>query len=92
MDSIVQKNRECLVCKDINNLHLHHCIYGTANRKNSDKYGLTVWLCYRHHNGSNYSVHFNKTLDLKVKQLAQEAFEKTHTREEFRAIFGKSWL
>lgn len=92
MDSIVQKERECLVCKDISNLHCHHVFYGTANRKNSDKYGLTVWLCYRHHNGSNYSVHFNKTLDIKVKQLAQEAFEKNHTRAEFMRIFGKSWL
>lgn len=92
MDSILQKSRECLVCRDINNLHVHHVFYGTANRKNSEKYGMKVYLCPRHHNGSNYSVHFNKMLDLKVKQLAQEAFEKTHTREEFRAIFGKSWL
>ena len=92
MDSIVQRERECLVCKDTTHLQLHHCIYGTANRRNSDKYGLTVWLCHRHHNGSNYSAHFNKNLDIRIKQMAQEAFEKTHTREEFMAIFGKSWL
>lgn len=91
MRSIIQSERECLVCRTIDGLHVHHC-FGAANRKHSEKHGLTVFLCYRHHNGSNYSVHFNKMLDLKVKQLAQEAFEKTHTREEFRAIFGKSWL
>lgn len=92
MDSIVQKERECLVCKDINNLHVHHVFYGTANRINSERHGMKVYLCYRHHNGSNYSVHFNKTLDLKVKQLAQEAFEREHTRAEFMQIFGKSYL
>jgi hypothetical protein len=41
---------------------------------------------------SNEGVHFNKKLDLKIKQLAQAKFEETHTREDFRAAFGKSWL
>ena len=92
MKSIIQKEKECLVCKAVHNIHLHHCFFGTANRKNSEKYGLTVYLCARHHNMSNNSVHFNKELDLKIKQTEQAEFEKTHTREEFRAIFGKSWL
>lgn len=92
MQSIVQQDRECLVCKTTYDLHKHHCFYGTANRKMSEKYGLTVYLCSRHHNGSNYGIHFNKVLDIKIKQLAQRKFEETHTREEFMAIFGKSWL
>lgn len=90
--SIIQENlTECLVCKTTHNIHIHHC-FGAANRENSEKYHCIVALCYRHHNGSDYGVHFNKTLDLKIKQTAQAAFEKNHTREEFRAIFGKSWL
>lgn len=92
MQSIVQTTQECLVCRITHNLHKHHVFYGTSNRKQSEKYGLTVYLCARHHNMSNEGVHFNKELDLKIKQLAQRKFEETHTREEFRAAFGKSWL
>lgn len=92
MQSIVQKEHECLVCRSTYNLHVHHCFFGSANRKLSEKYGLTVFLCPRHHNMSNAGVHFDKTLDLKIKQLAQRKFEETHTREEFMAIFGKNYL
>lgn len=92
MKSIIQKQQECLVCRTIHNLHSHHIFYGSSNRKNSEKHGLKVWLCARHHNMSNAGVHFNKELDLRIKRMAQEKFEETHTREKFRTIFGKSWL
>lgn len=91
MKSIIQQNKECFVCKTTYGLEEHHCMYGNANRKQSEKYGLKVWLCPEHHRG-NSGVHFNKELDLKIKKIAQETFECEHTREEFRAIFGKSWL
>lgn len=67
---------------------LHHCIHGTSNRKNADKYGLTVWLCPGHHE----KLHRDRELDLYFIRLAQSKFEETHTREEFMAIFGKNWL
>lgn len=92
MKSILQKEPECIVCRTTYDLHEHHVFFGTANRKQSEKYGLKVWLCHRHHNGSDAGVHFNRELDLKLKRFAQAKFEETHTREEFRAIFGKSWL
>lgn len=92
VQSIIQKEYCCLVCRTTHNLHKHHCFFGRANRKNSEKYGLTVYLCSRHHNGSDYGVHFNRKLDLNIKEMAQRKFEETHTREEFREIFGKSWL
>ena len=92
MKSILQDEYECIVCRTTVNLHEHHVIFGIANKKQSEKYGLKVWLCHRHHNGSDAGVHFNRELDLKLKRFAQAKFEETHTREEFRAIFGKSWL
>lgn len=92
MESIIQKEKQCLVCGTTYNLHSHHCIYGTANRKQSEKYGLKVWLCQEHHTG-NEGVHFNKEFDTYLKKLAQVHFEKTHgNREDFRRIFGKSYL
>lgn len=92
MESIIQKEKHCLVCGTTFNLHSHHCIYGTANRKLSEKYGLKVWLCQEHHTG-NEGVHFNKKFDTYVKKLAQVHFENVHgSREDFRRIFGKSYL
>lgn len=92
MESIIQKEKECFICGRTTGLHLHHCLSGTANRRLSEKYGLKIFLCWEHHNGSNNSVHHNRELELAVKQLGQSHFELTHTREEFRAIFGKSFL
>ena len=92
MKSILQSKKECLVCKRTTGLHEHHVFEGTANRKKSEKDGLKVYLCPWHHNASNYGVHFNKTLDLAIKQLAQREYEKSHTREEFIERYGKNYL
>jgi len=92
MKSIIQENKECFVCKTTQNLHEHHIFFNTANRKQSEATGLKIFLCARHHNMSDEGIHFNKELDLEVKRYAQEIFEKTHSREEFRSLFGKSWL
>lgn len=92
MKSIIQTERECYVCGTTRDIHEHHIFEGIANRRQSEKYGMKIFLCGRHHNMSNQGIHFNKELDTAIKQMAQEVFEQTHTREEFRAIFGKSYL
>ena len=92
MKSIIQSEKECFVCKTTLNLHEHHIIYGTSNRKQSEKYGLKVWLCQEHHTGSS-GVHFNRPFDLHLKKLAQEHFEGHFGhRSEFIRVFGKSYL
>lgn len=90
--SIIQNTKECYVCGTTHNLHSHHIFFGTANRKQSEKFGMKVHLCQEHHTG-NAGVHFNKPLDLHLKKLAQEHFEaKYGTREYFMSIFGKSYI
>lgn len=56
MKSIIQKNNECYNCGCSGILEEHHIIYGTANRRNSEQYGLKVNLCYNCHRGT-YGVH-----------------------------------
>lgn len=90
-ESIIQKEKECFVCRTTENLQEHHIFFGTANRKQSEKYGLKVYLCLMHHTG-NRGVHFDKELDLKLKRIGQEKFEETHTREEFIKEFGRNYL
>lgn len=91
MESILQIGKRCFVCGVAYGLHCHH-IYGGANRKNSEAYGFKVYLCGKHHNLSNEGVHFNKALDLQLKELCQRTFEETHTREEFMRIIGKNYI
>lgn len=83
----------CLVCGTTIGLHIHH-VFGASNRKKSTKYRLVVPLCGRHHNMSNQGIHFNRTLDLKIKQMAQKKAMEYYnwTIEDFRGVFGKSWL
>lgn len=93
MNTVLQSEKACYVCGTTYNLHSHHVLFGTSNRKKSEKYGLKVWLCAYHHNMSNDGVHFNKALDLRLKKTAQEYFEEHYgSRESFRNEFGRSYL
>lgn len=91
--SIMQSEKKCYITGSTSNLHKHHIYFGNANRKISERNGFWVWLTGALHNQSNDGVHCgNKALDLKLKQECQSEFEKTHTREEFRKLIGKSYL
>ena len=88
---IVEHMDRCAICGSPY-VEIHHAIHGTANRKIADKYGLTIPLCHEHHLGA-LGPHLNRTVDLTYIKAAQRAFEsKVGTREEFRSLFGKSWL
>lgn len=92
MQSIINNERECLVCGITDNLHKHHIYYGTANRKLSEKYGCWCYLCAKHHNMSKEGVHFNKALDTKLKVYTQKRFNEAYPELNFRKIFGKNYL
>lgn len=51
--SIMQTKKECYVCGTTFNLHSHHVLFGTANRKLAEQDGLKVYLCWEHHEGTN---------------------------------------
>lgn len=92
--SIMQKEKKCFVCETPNNLHEHHVIYGVANRKKSEEYGLKVWLCQEHHVGSN-GVHNNIALDYELKAIAEIkwlTYDWSRSINDFVKIFGKNYL
>lgn len=69
----------------------HHCIYGIANRKLSDKYGFVIPLCKHHHKLLHANP--NTGIDLKWKQTAQHYYETFYgSRENFIKEFGRSWI
>lgn len=70
-----------------------HHIFGGANRKNSEKYGFVVPLRPDIHPNGVYAGQSAKLIDVKLKTMAQEYFEREYgTRDDFRRIFGKSYL
>ena len=92
IDSILQTEKECFITGDTTGLHKHHIYHGTSNRKVSDDNGFWVWLRWDWHNGAKYSVHSDRLLDLSLKMACQKKYEETHSREEFMALIGKSYL
>ena len=90
---MIQTEKRCYFCGSYENLHSHH-IYGAFNRNISEKNGFKVWICGYHHNlgGNGKCVHQCREMDLQLKRACQTEYEKTHSREEFRKLIGKSYL
>ncbi len=91
--SILQSNTDqCYFCGSYDWIEEHHIFGGNPNRKISDKNGFVVRLCHWCHNEPPNGVHHNKVHDLFLKQQCQTAYEAKHSREEFVALIGKSYL
>lgn len=94
MKSIIHDDELCYLCTLAPGTEVHHCIKGTANRKKSEQYGLTVRLCPECHRGTK-GVHGRDghAKDQILKEVAQRRFEEVcGTREDFIREFGKSFL
>ena len=88
--SILQPNdKKCFITGAEFNLDKHHIYGGIKNRNLADKYGCWVWLRHDVHMRLHDS---DKALDKHLKILCQKKFEETHSRDEFRKIFGKSYI
>ena len=89
---IVDDKEHCVFCFN-SSIEEHHIFFGVANRPKSEKYGLTIPLCNKHHTGSADCPHKNRIIDLALKCWGQSIFEKEiGTRDKFRIEFGKSYL
>ena len=75
-------------------LDAHH-IFGGANRKLSERFGLVIPLCHDrcHENGKN-AVHRNAATAQALHEFGQRlAMERMGwSIEEFRAVFGRNYL
>lgn len=69
----------------------HHVIFGTANRKLSERYGLKVYLCIPHHTGGQKAVHQNAEMALLLKIRAQRAFRERFPVLNWMEIFKKNY-
>ena len=99
--SLFQPNEECCyVCGRSGKLHEHH-IFGGYNRDNSERDGLKAYLCSDHHNFSDAGVHFNRKLDLILKERAEKIWIDTYTDssmpfdkrvQEFIKVYKRNYI
>lgn len=84
---------ECFLCHQIGVLEKHH-IFGGSNRKNSEKYGLVVYLCHACHNEPPDGAHHNAKTMKALHQYGQKKAmrEQRWTKEAFREIFHKNYI
>lgn len=89
MQSIISKERKCFLCGSVDGLEEHH-IFGNANRNNSEKYGLKVFLCRKCHDRIHFSKDSRKMMD-SLRSLAQKKFEEAYPELDFLKIFHRNW-
>ena len=95
--SIIQEDREsCFICgrnasAEYFGLDCHHVFFG-PNRKVSDKYGLTVYLCHDscHLNGVHKDAKLNRELQRKVQKKAMKHYG--WDKETWMSLFGRNYL
>jgi len=100
MKSIMQeKNGRCYLCMKLHDdyftkpVHEHHVVFGWANRRLSEKYGLKVYLCVsKHHEYGAEAVHINSNIRKMLCVDAQRAFEKHYKNKSFREVFGRNYI
>jgi len=90
-----QKDGTCYLCMmlkgdydDHKITEEHHAVFGTANRKLAEHYGLKVYLCPEHHKTGKEAVHKNYKIARRLQQDAQKVFEAKYPNLSFREIFG----
>ena len=94
---MIGEKEKCFICGRngfSDRLEKHH-IFGGINRKNSEKYGLTVMLCgERCHRNGKYSAHKCKETRDKLHTTGQEYAMKKYawSVEQFLGVFGKNYL
>lgn len=91
--SIICEEKRCYMCGSVRWLECHH-VFGAANRKLSEKYGLKVYLCHYCHNEPPNGVHQNKAkreaLQAKVQKIAMKHYG--WSVEDFIRIFGQNYI
>lgn len=99
--SIIQRKKECWLCRYLlgtemslpaDMLEEHHVMFGIADRRLSESYGLKIWLCQAHHRVGMMAVHNNKVAADLTRVYAQKVFEKKYSHEDWMRIFGKNYL
>jgi hypothetical protein len=87
--SIIQgDSRYCIVTGRTDCLDKHHLVPGTANRRKAEEDGLWVYMFHPIH----MTLHNNPEMERAYIRMAQRAYEKKHTREQWMNRYHKNYL
>lgn len=91
--SIISEEKRCFICGSMRWIEIHH-IFGAADKKTSEKYGLLVPLCHYCHNEPPNGVHQNKVIRRKLQAYAQKKAIKHYgwDKETWMSLFGRNYL
>ncbi len=82
----------CIITGRTDNVQPHH-IFSGPRKELSEKYGFVIPLTSCWHEGTNYSIHRDRNLELKWKRRCQDYWlNKLHkTKDEWIQEFDKWW-
>ena len=95
---LAPKDGTCYLCRMLNGdkqiqiTEEHHIFFRGGQRWKSEEDGLKVQLCMAHHREGPEAVHKNARVCRRLQAAAQKEYEKTHTREDFVARYGKNYI
>lgn len=91
--SIMQAEKVCYISGTTYGLDKHHVYPGNPNRRISEENGFWVWLRHDIHMAAHERRPPFDSLLLDLQLDCQRKFEALgHSREEFRALIGRSYL
>ena len=98
--SILQpkEDKRCYLCMLLHDdfrekpVHEHHIIMGNWGKSKSEELGLKCNLCIPHHQTGPEAVHQNVEISRVLQQEAQQAYERTHTHEEWMEKVGRNYI
>lgn len=83
-DKEIVKNGICEFCGKFSKRLDPHEVYGGSNRKRSIKHKFVKLLCRK--------CHSNENIINQLRIDTQKEYEKSHTKEEFIKLIGKSYI
>lgn len=83
-DKEIVKSGICEFCGKFSKRLDPHEVYGGSNRKRSIKHKFVKLLCRE--------CHSNENIINQLRIDTQKEYEKTHTKEEFIKLIGKSYI
>ena len=83
-DKNIIKSGICDCCHKYSKRLDPHEVYGGSNRQRSMKNGFVKLLCDK--------CHSNEKKIMQLRKDVQKEYEKTHTRDEFIKLIGKSYI
>jgi len=88
--SAISNERRCFLSHREGDLVIHHCMLGNGNREKATDDGLWVWLDPKVHIWLHSAKGTKKLKEL--RRIAQIAYEKEHTHEEWMERYHKNYV